>query len=60
MSSGKNNDSQGLKKTGLTAYILIAGFFAALWGEDIVRIDVGACANTGRRRWPIKTANMFH
>jgi hypothetical protein len=39
---GKNNDSQiGLKKTGPTACMLIAGFFAALREEEIVRIDVG-------------------
>jgi hypothetical protein len=38
---GKTNDPQRLKKTGLTACMIIAGFFAALRGEEIVRIDVG-------------------
>jgi hypothetical protein len=43
----KNNDPQGLKKTGLTACMIIAGFFAALRGEEIVRIDVGSM----RKHW---------
>jgi hypothetical protein len=37
-----NNEGESLKKTGHTASMLIAGFFAALRGEKIVRLDVGS------------------
>jgi hypothetical protein len=55
------NDAHGLQKTGLTAIALILGFFAALRGEEIVRIDVGVCDNTaGPRPWVVQTGSMFH
>jgi hypothetical protein len=41
------NDAHGLKKAGLTACALIVEFFAALRGEEIVRIDVGSM----RQHW---------
>ena len=37
----EGNDGGGKLKAGLTATMLIAGWFAALRGEEIVRIDVG-------------------
>lgn len=36
------NDPVGQINTGLTACMLIAGFFAALRGEEIVRVDISA------------------
>mmetsp|Transcript_9975 Transcript_9975/g.15328 ORF Transcript_9975/g.15328 Transcript_9975/m.15328 type:complete len:91 (+) Transcript_9975:463-735(+) len=33
-------DLEGQKQTGLTAIIFITGFFAALCGEEIVRVDL--------------------
>jgi hypothetical protein len=38
----KVHDGHGLQKAGLTAIVLISGFFAALRGEEIVRIDIGS------------------
>ena len=35
-------DDEGRRKTASTACMLIAGFFAALRGEEIIRADVGA------------------
>jgi hypothetical protein len=41
------NDIQGKKETCLMASTLISGFFAALRGEEIVRVDLGAM----RKHW---------
>ena len=38
---GYQQDIQGRKETTLTAIILIAGFTAALCGEEVVRVDIG-------------------
>lgn len=37
-----NDDKEGQKGTALLAVALIAGFFGALRGEEVVRLDVGA------------------
>jgi hypothetical protein len=41
-------DVQGQYNTAVTACLFIAGFFAALRGEEIVRVDIGAM----RKHWP--------
>jgi hypothetical protein len=41
------NYAQGLKKMALTATMMVSGFFAALRGEEVVRIDVGST----RQHW---------
>ena len=40
--SAHGSDLEGQLQTCLTAIIFIAGFFAALRGEEIVRVDLGA------------------
>jgi hypothetical protein len=40
--NGLQNDMVGRGQVGLTACLIIAGFFAALRGEEIVRVDAGA------------------
>jgi hypothetical protein len=39
---GFTSDAYGQGQTGLTACLMISGFFGALRGEEIVRIDAGA------------------
>lgn len=48
------DDLIGQSKTGLAAGMLIAGWFAALRGEEIVRIDVGQM----RKHWMESTMHL--
>jgi hypothetical protein len=43
----KVHDGHGLQRAGLMAIVLISGFFAALRGEEIMRIDIGSM----RQHW---------
>ena len=37
----ENNDSVGKKKTALMGYMLVSGYYGALQGEEINRVDLG-------------------
>ena len=49
-------DMMGLSKTGLTMTMIVAGFFGALRGEEVCKIDVG----TMREHWKESTGNPMH
>ena len=49
-------DVTGLNKTGLTMTMIVAGFFGALRGEEVCKIDVG----TMREHWKESTEDPRH
>jgi hypothetical protein len=49
-------DIVGMKKVSTTACILISGYYAALQGEDVNRVDVGAM----RKYWTEAVTHVNH
>ena len=49
-------DRYELKHTATTAYIVLAGYFASLWGEEINRVDLGAML----KYWDEATNHINH